>query len=66
MQRVNDMDNGHRSKVLREQSVLGLIGYLAQDKAVPPVPDAQRPQPIAVTMRAAMKHFGIEEIGENK
>lgn len=60
MTRVNDMTDEQRRNVIREQSALGLLAHLAQDRSMPKIPDdVKQTQPIAITMRAAMAALGI-------
>lgn len=61
MERTNDMDPADRLAVLREQSTLGLVAHLSQDKQAPAlVHGTTRPQPLAVTMRGALEALGLK------
>jgi len=60
MEGTNDMDPAARMAVLREQSMLGLLAHLSQDRHAPKLaPDADRPQPLAITMRGALAAMGV-------
>lgn len=56
--KINDFPDAERIKVLREQSVLGLLEYLARDRQLPPINNGEtRPLTYAQTAKLVLDAF---------
>jgi hypothetical protein len=58
MERANDMSDDDRRKTLSEISTLQMVNFLSSDRAIKNVTPSDKPQPVAVVLRAMASAIG--------
>jgi len=64
VQVANDISDGARTRAYAEVSALALIQHVSTDRAAKAIPDSEKPQPVAVTLRGMMARLGAVEPGK--